>query len=169
SSGRTSRGVVRPLASHEPPTPIAIGVQCDYLVGDVADRDGDRQDVHRDALRVQDHRETLRDVEVDVELGDPLPLRARLRDQTPKLGWRLIGLPVTYLDTHATRTGRQDLRDRDADRSDGAGTRGGTGRLQDGTARWRLGGARIVGVVRIGADHAERDAARDVPGYGYLR
>src|SRR5437588_32820 len=92
------------LESAELPNPIAIGVQCDYRVGDVADRDGDRQDVDRDALRVQDHRETLRDVEVDVELGDPLPRRARLRDQAPKLGWRLIGLPVTYLDTHATPT-----------------------------------------------------------------
>ena len=76
---------------------------------------------------------------------------------------------MTYLDTHATRTGRQDLRDRDADRSDGAGTRGGTGRLQDGTARWRLGGPRIVGIIRIGADHPERRAARDVTGSGGVR
>src|SRR5437867_6606679 len=85
---------------------VAIRMKRNECVRDVAHRDRRRENVHGDALRVEDDAQSLSDVEVDLDLGDALPLRAGLRDQASQLVGGLVALPVAGLDGHAPRSRR---------------------------------------------------------------
>src|SRR5919201_3000870 len=134
---RPSPGVVCELEPAPITDPVAVDVQRDDRIRDVAGRDRDRQDVDSDPLRVQDHREPPRDVEIDVELGHALPGSAGLRNETPQLGRSIVGLPVTYLDTDTPGPDRQHLGNGYPDRAHRAWARGRTRRLEDRSASWR--------------------------------
>ena len=154
---RSAPRTVGHLESAVLPDAVTVRMKCNECVRDVADRNPDRQDVHRDALRVEDDAHTLGDVEVDLDLGDSLPLRAGLRDQASQLVGGLVALPVAGLDRHPPRPPRNVLWNRDAKGSGGIRR----GCLNDHAAGRRCGRPRIGRVVGVGADLPERRSGRD--------
>ena len=114
--GSTPRAV-RHLESAVHANAIAVRVERDERVGDVTDGDRRGQDVHHDALGVEDDPDALRDIQVYLDLRDAFPFGAGLRDQTPELVGGLVALPVSGLDGHAPRPGGDVLRNGYAERA----------------------------------------------------
>src|SRR5437867_9205369 len=135
---------------------VAIGMQRDERLSNVPHRDRHPDDVHSDSLRVEDHSDTLRDVQIDLELGDAFPLGAGLGYESPELVGCLIALPVPRLNGYAPRAGGHVLRNRNAESARRIRPGGRSGRLQDHAA-WRGGrGPWVVGVARVRADLPDR-------------
>src|SRR6266550_7079636 len=103
---RSAPRAMRHLESAPLADTVAIRVERHDRVGEIARRDGHRQDVHRDPLGVEQDGEALGDVEIHIDLGQVSPRGASLRNEAAELIRSLIGLPVTDLYPDAARTGR---------------------------------------------------------------
>ena len=157
---------MRHLESAVLPDAVAVRVERDERVGDVADGNRRGQDVHRDALGVEDDPDALRDVEVYLDLRDAFPFGAGLRDQTPELVGRFVALPMPGLYRHAPRTGGYVLGNRYAKGARRVRARGRPRHLHDHAAGRCGRGPRIVGVARIGTDLPDRGSGRHEVGIG---